>query len=332
MIKQTARSFLVGLSLSAMIFSPFHLSANQTASTNYNHVRLDGDIVVVLNQVSYDDDVVIFDLSDGSTKVVHTQGSVSSPDVSGDYVVYNQSSNVHLYQISTHTDTIIATDAQWPTSLRIDGDYVIYTNDSDELVSYSISRGRFNVLADSSYEAMDTAITDGLVAFESAPGGFAAAKVFVNTNFPSGNFAEMPTISSSMIGGIEAHKGFVAWQEFSPTPAIIQVEDTVHNLSYTFYEYTNESYGSFSIDVDPTRKYPAKLAAASYFGSLGLSAVWVQDVGNSIRTLVSATDPGYSKTDVQIDGDHIVWLQYSSSGMQVRHYSISTGVESTILD
>jgi hypothetical protein len=184
--------------------------------------RLCGDkIVAIYRESSSKEKLILFDIMAGTLKLIDQRTSAEEPaihicDVSNDYVAYYKGTQ-YIYAYDLNLDKIIqvASDAQWaPSDVRVDQNYIIYSNTKGELVLCYLIPGWAWVFpirpnAGNSHRA----INGNAIAYEDrAPGtGLAASRLTIYNGTGWYTIANPPLPYSYY--SLEIEKGFALWVE-----------------------------------------------------------------------------------------------------------------------
>ena len=283
--------------------------------------------------------IYLHNLNTAVTTTVATGGDYDSVDVSKDYVVYTQGSDLHIYEISSASETVLPGVA---TAVRISGLQVLYINSFSQLEAYKIDTATTVTLSAAGQFVQHFAIQSQRSAYSYLVGGVPEYNT-INFNprtFLGGLYGLLPT-SATMIreNSLEIDQSIPFWIEsyfgvasgtiflsFSPGTTIsiapsASEEITYGDLSVSTIGGTtvaNVIYDSYDTS---TNSWSIKSQRVTSAGPMGAGLT------------ISSTDPTSVKMLPKIDGRTVIWLNETGVGnlKEVRAYDLLTSTESVIL-
>ncbi|MFA5839183.1 MAG: hypothetical protein WC890_00840 [Candidatus Margulisiibacteriota bacterium] len=338
MTKAAFFKFVVGGLVGLLFLAIYGGSAH---ATYYSLASISGNNVVankVDTSTSPDkNSLYLYNISSASLETItaETKGIVSV-DIDGGYVVYEDalvsSGNIHLYKISSHVDTVIATDGKWPTDVRISGNKVIYYNTANQLCAYDIPTKALSVLTAAPTYVDHVAISGDITLYEDTSLGLGSVMLYLNPRtFSGGSYTcIMPAGTCNHTVYHEAASPYVSWVESyfgSATATTIKIYDARTGLIETIS--STRQIGGADIDRNLGGSY--NVVYEEYDTTSRAFYIMLKD--SSSRAISSSS---YIQKEPKISGKYIIWSQanatYTSGAAEIRLYNILTGAESIILN
>ncbi|PIT87164.1 MAG: hypothetical protein COU31_04355 [Candidatus Magasanikbacteria bacterium CG10_big_fil_rev_8_21_14_0_10_40_10] len=334
--------------------------AKATAIINYTEfLSIYGNNVVAIgedqaNEMSY---VVLYDISNNTTNFIDGVSTVVNRfifiDVSDDYVAYGDYlGNLHIYNIASQSESIVATDVKFLSQIKIADNKVIYVNIYDELVNYDIYSSSSSIIAN--YAITETNSFDsylgGTVAMEDFKTPFVmdrSLKVAVDVNAGSPTWYTIPVNPAPIsFWSIEIDKNHTAWLEdhfggvrkigvmnnktiTSGSPNFIYPTLPVNELIESADIFTYDDSESVDVNLDKL------IFCFKSFSPVTLKqSIWLSQNGYNYGIHETSHSVIYPK----IYGDYVVWSETVGDGWptsinpaEVHLYNIGTGQETVIL-
>jgi beta propeller repeat protein len=245
------------------------------STAEYTPVIYGNKIVWSISNENYKPNLYIYDIPTRQISSINTTGTVSSPDIYGNIIVWLESGNVYMRDISTHKTTQI-TNTGKASQPAIYGNRIVYVNSysiSDISVSnicmYDISTGKTTQITNCGCASSPSIYNDKIVYHDSHAYGI--------NNYELGSIY-LYDLSAKPV---ELTAAFTADKISGEAPLQVQFNDLSENATEWSWDFGD---GNISTKQNPTHTY---FSPGAYLVSLKVSNSNVTDSKSSNITVLS---------------------------------------------
>lgn len=298
-------------------------------TAHYYEPAISGDTIVWWDTRNSGKDIFLYDISTGvERQLTDTAWGERNPVISGKYVAWQDSRyydtdgyDIELYDLDTDTSTLIAADSGDQTNPSIDGDLVVWQdsrNGVSDIYLYSIASETETQVTGAGGDQLFPRVWDNIVVWEDDASWpriitmyyFAGNQTpFPPVSFGLGEDQATPVIKDNYLAWSDNHLDQIYYHIFRMDLSTGEIEDI-----------TPDENDHLLPDIDGTR------VVWSENGEVYLNDTAVPES----ETQITRTGTTFSKENIRISGDRIVWRE--SDGTSDMIYLFTIGNEETCPD